>query len=237
MNATILLNDIRDYCLSNASEENVKKSQRYFKDKFDGYGLTAPLIYAKVKEMLASKKFGLLEVLEAYPILAQNGKWEEISIGLLLVNGFSKEYTTETFKTISEWFSFSIYNWGHADVLGMYILPRFIADGILTVDDFSGWLRSPYKFQRRCVPVTLIKPMKKTRQVSSYIWFVEPLMNDSEREVHQGVGWFLREAWKIQSDETEAFLLKWKETAPRLILQYACEKMTAQKKFRFKRSK
>ena len=62
-------------------------------------------------------------------------------------------------------------------------------------------------------------------------------MNDKEREVHQGAGWFLREAWKIERNETEAFLYKWKETAPRLIIQYATEKMTKDEKMKFKKSK
>lgn len=237
MNASTLFNEIRTFCLANADEEIVLKSQRYFKDKFEGYGLSAPVIYAKVNEMLSRKEFGLPVVLETYPLLAQSGKSEEISIGLLLVNGFPMEYTIETFKTVANWFSFSIYNWAHADTLGMYILPKFIDEKIVILTDFQDWLCSPYKFKRRCVPVTLIKPMKKIRQVSSFINFIEPLMNDAEREVHQGVGWFLREAWKIQRGETEAFLLKWKETAPRLIMQYACEKMTADEKVRFKRTK
>jgi len=89
--------------------------------------------------------------------------------------------------------------------------------------------------------------MKKTRQVMPSILFVEKLMTDSEREVHQGMGWFLREAWKINSSEVEPFLEKWKDTAPRLIIQYACEKMTviqyacekmtAENKLRFKKTK
>jgi 3-methyladenine DNA glycosylase AlkD len=62
-------------------------------------------------------------------------------------------------------------------------------------------------------------------------------MTDPEREVHQGTGWFLREAWKLQPAPTEIFLLKWKETAPRLIFQYATEKMTAEAKLRYRRSK
>jgi 3-methyladenine DNA glycosylase AlkD len=62
-------------------------------------------------------------------------------------------------------------------------------------------------------------------------------MTDPEREVHQGTGWFLREAWKRKPEETEIFLLKWKDTAPRLIFQYATEKMTAEGKGRFRRHK
>ncbi len=43
--------------------------------------------------------------------------------------------------------------------------------------------------------------------------------------VHQGIGWFLREAWKIDAQTTEKLLLKYKNTGARLINQYACEKM------------
>jgi 3-methyladenine DNA glycosylase AlkD len=51
------------------------------------------------------------------------------------------------------------------------------------------------------------------------------------------MGWFLREAWKVNAAEVEAFLLKYKDSAPRLIIQYACEKMTPENKQRFKRAK
>lgn len=47
--------------------------------------------------------------------------------------------------------------------------------------------------------------------------FIEPVMLDGERPVQQGLGWFLRESWRKHPEEVEAFLLKWKETAPRVI--------------------
>ena len=62
-------------------------------------------------------------------------------------------------------------------------------------------------------------------------------MVDKDREVHQGVGWFLREAWKKNHEVTESFLLKWKDRAPRLIIQYATEKMTKEEKLRFRKEK
>jgi 3-methyladenine DNA glycosylase AlkD len=237
MDARSLFNEIQAFCRENANEENIRKSQRYFKEEFDGYGLTTVQIQQKVKELLRRKEFSLPLVLETIPLLMDTGKHEMASLGLLLMNGLPREYTSETFTTIESWFSIGIRDWAHADITGSYILSKFIDQNVVSIYDFEKWLYSPYKFQRRCVPVAFIKPMKKNRKVASFISFVEPLMNDQEREVHQGVGWFLREAWKIQKDETEAFLLKWKETAPRLIIQYACEKMTADEKVRFKRSK
>lgn len=232
-----LIQEIRSYCIANANAERVKKSQRFFKEEFVGYGLTAPQVQDKVKEILKSNKPDLQTVLEAAPVLMKSGMYEEISMGLLLLDGLWKQFTPETFHTIGSWFLFSINNWAHADTLGMFTLPKFLDKKILEMEDFGFWLESPFKFQRRCMPVTLIKHIKKTRQVMPSIIFVEKLMTDPEREVHQGMGWFLREAWKISPAEVEPFLLKYKDTAPRLILQYACEKMTAENKLRFRRAK
>jgi len=58
---------------------------------------------------------------------------------------------------------------------------------------------------------------------------------DAEKVVQQGTGWFLRELWKQSPALVEAFLHRHKEDAPRLIVQYATEKMTAAQKQRFKR--
>ena len=229
--------EIRSYCVANADAERLQKSQRFFKEEFVGYGLTAPQVYSKVKEMLKIGDFDLKAIQEAAPVLMKDRMFEEISMGLLLLDGLWKQFAPETFQTINNWFSFSITNWAHADTLGMLILPKFLDKKIVEMNDFRPWLDSPFKFQRRCVPVTLIKHMKKTRQVMPSILFVEKLMTDPEREVHQGMGWFLREAWKISPAEVETFLEKWKDTAPRLIIQYACEKMIPENKLRFKRSK
>ena len=232
-----LIQEIRLYCIKNADAERVKSSQRFFKEEFVGYGLTAPQVYSKVKEILKRETLSLSVVLEATPILMESRKFEEISLGLLLVDGLWKQFTPETFQTISTWFTFSIDNWAHADTMGMLILSKFLDKKVIEMKDFELWLESPFKFKRRCVPVTLIKHIKKTKEVMPSILFVEQLMMDTEREVHQGMGWFLREAWKISPTETELFLEKYKNSAPRLIFQYACEKMTAENKLRFKRAK
>ena len=237
MTSTEIIQEIRSYCLANANAERLKTSQRFFKEEFVGYGLTAQQQYAQAKTLQKENGIDLPAVLEAAPILMKGGMYEEISIILLLFDGLWKQFTPETFQTISNWFAFGINNWAHADTLGMLLLPKLLDKKILEMNDFGSWLDSPYKFQRRCVPVTLIKHMKKTRQVMPSILFVEKLMADPEREVHQGMGWFLREAWKINPAEVESFLLKYKDTAPRLIIQYACEKMTAENKLRFKRAK
>ena len=73
-----------------------------------------------------------------------------------------------------------------------------------------------------------------SQNVEPLLGFVNALMMDKERFVHQGLGWFLREAWKIHPQPVEEFLLKWKDSAPRKIFQYATEKMSKEQKVRFR---
>ncbi|TCO10898.1 DNA alkylation repair protein [Natronoflexus pectinivorans] len=236
MNSNQLVDEVRAYCHKHSNPQNLQKYQRYFKGGYDGYGLTTIQITAKVKEIAPKLDAGIETALKAVPVFMESGMYEETSFGLLIVDSFEKELTPEVFDLIGSWFAKGITNWAHADTLGMYLLPKFLKKNIIAIEDFKPWLQSEYKFQRRCVPVTLIKSLKIVG-IEKPMQFVEPLMTDTEREVHQGVGWFLREGWKLNPNEVELFLLKWKETAPRLIFQYACEKMEKEERLRFRRTK
>jgi len=79
--------------------------------------------------------------------------------------------------------------------------------------------------------------LKGKNKYKELLEFIAPLMHDEERVVQQGLGWFLREAWKIKPKPVESFLLKYKNSAPRLIFQYATEKMTKEEKLKFKAEK
>lgn len=228
--------EIHEYCVALADEANVLKYSRYFKEGlYNGYGLTSSQIYAGAKELLKVPGLTLQTLLDEAPEIISKGKYEETSILMLMVKGFHKQFSKDTFLSISSWFKYGINNWAHADTLGMLILPLFLQKNLIIVRDFQSWLISKNKFQRRSVPVTLIKILKTHENYKDLFTFIECLMSDPEREVHQGTGWFLREAWKIKSAETEKFLHKWRDTAPRLIFQYATEKMTPDGKAKFKR--
>lgn len=237
MNADELFREIHEYCLSHINEDNIKKYSKYFKNGYDAYGLSQTQMSDKVKELLKRKDFGMNVLLEAAPMLIKTGKYEETTFALLLFGGLKKHFDRNAFKETEKWFEYGIYNWAHADTLGMFVLPGFILKSIVNTDDFKSWITSPYKFQRRCVPVTFIKLLKTEIDYTYLFDFIRPLMADPEREVHQGTGWFLKEAWKIKPEITEEFLLQWNNTSPRLIFQYACEKMTAENKLRFRKEK
>jgi 3-methyladenine DNA glycosylase AlkD len=79
--------------------------------------------------------------------------------------------------------------------------------------------------------------MKRGFDLVPLLKLIEPMMLMKEKPVQQGLGWFLREAWKLHPELTEDFLLRWKESCGRVIVQYATEKMTPEQKERYRRSK
>lgn len=233
-----LHSEIIAFCRANANEALVKKYSRYFKEGgYDAYGVEYPLMQDKVKSILETPGVDLDFILELSQLLIPGTKYEEPSFALMLVKAMKKQYTADTFRAIGRWFDIGIRNWAHTDALCSEIVSVFLLKRIVDYKEIGNWKSGQNKYQRRAVPVSLIKLAKETRQVKPYLDFIGSMMMDPEREVHQGLGWFLREAWKIDPVPVEEYLLKYKDTAARLIFQYATEKMTPEGKARFRREK
>jgi 3-methyladenine DNA glycosylase AlkD len=238
MKAEELYDDIIEFCKSNTDEAIIKKYSRYFKDgQYDAYGLPLNILEDKVKEILENEDVDLTVIRETSTLLVRNPKYEGVSFAYLFYKSFLKQFDKWTFTDIIVWFETGINNWAHCDVICGELIYPLLKKNIITPVDLKPWITASNKFQRRAVPVSLIKPLKTANEFLPYFNIIEPLMTDPDREVHQGVGWFLREAWKKEKEETESFLLKYKDISPRLIFQYACEKMNVDEKIRFKRTK
>jgi len=237
MTATELHKEIKDFCIKNADEEIVVKYSRYFKGGFTGYGLQKDLIPNKVKK-LKSKSWCTIDlVYEVSKLLIPEEKFELPSVAINLLNEFSKELDYKSFQELESWFSLGINNWAHTDGIVQYFFPILWKKEIIQLKDLSTWRKAKNKFQRRCVPVAMIKLLKHDADFSKMFDFIDSMMMDSEREVHQGLGWFLRECWKKDRKLTEEFLMKWKNDCARLIIQYATEKMTKEERLKFRRAK
>lgn len=237
MKSEELLNDIIGYCQQNADKEIVKKYSRYFKGGYQAYGLTSELLYAKVGEILKKPDMTLELVVKTSQLLVQLPEYEMTSFAVLLLKHFKKQFSTDTFKVVEAWFETGIHNWAHCDAICAELFPIFYSKSLISHHDLASWKTAGNKFQRRAVPVSMIKLLKTHPDFSDFFKFIDSMMMDKEREVHQGLGWFLREAWKINPLETEVFLSKWKNLAPRLIFQYATEKMSPEAKLKFRKVK
>jgi 3-methyladenine DNA glycosylase AlkD len=240
MDALSLRNEIVNFCQSNADEAIVKKYARFFKDGKDGYdawGVASGLILDKVKQLHANESVTIELLMETAPALLRSGKYEETFFLLLLVGKKKKKLKAADFDEICKWYEYGIVNWAQCDTLCTEIIPWFFLEKLVPLSRLTEWQTSDYRFQRRSVPVSMIKLLKTTTDYTPFFNLLSPLMLDKERVVHQGLGWFLREAWKKQPVDTENFLLLWKDRSARLIFQYATEKMDKEAKLRFRKEK
>lgn len=231
--------EIRAYCAAHTNPKLVEKYARYFKEGYDAWGLLdAKHEFWTLKEpewRERHARWGLNGFLKLGEELFASGKYEEGGLAIRFVKHYNAEFDAAALAGVVKWFAAGLGNWAHTDVLCCEILTPALVEGRIGLTDLAPWRASKHRFQRRAVPVTMLGLLKKPFDAAALLAFVTPLMTDGERVVHQGMGWFLREMWKKQPAPVEAFLLEWKETAPRLIYQYATEKMTAARKARFRR--
>jgi len=229
--------EIRGFLKKNADEKIVQKYARYFKEGYDAYGIDPDKFQKKRDKWFESCQKNLTgdELLALCENLIKTGKYEEASVALDFFIRLKKNYNKKLFKIIGKWFQKYIVNWAHSDWACGDILYFFIKDKIVPLKELMEWTESSSKWKRRAVPVTLVKLISKDGYIKEGLSVARKLILDPERVVHQGVGWLLRETWKKSPAEVENFLYKWKDKAPRLVIQYATEKISKEKRKRFRR--
>lgn len=230
---------IRAFCEQNADPALVAKYQRYFVEGYDAFGVDGKKMEQQRAVWLEHyrNQLGLAGFLDLGDRLVATGKYEEASFALGFAGAFSKEFTAQTLARLGNWLDHGICNWAHTDGFSLDLLAPFITRCIVPLEAIADWRTSPSRWKRRSVPVSLTKTLKGDFSIGALLNFIAPLMNDPEKVVQQGLGWFLREAWKRHPAEIEAFLLEWKDTCGRIVVQYATEKMSVEQKARFKRAR
>lgn len=246
-----ILNEITKRCKENANSEIVNKYAYYFKEGYDAFGLEKET-YVTIQKELFEKYVSQMDVNHLIRLgdrLVIEPKFEYTSLIISWLVLKKKELAPSHFVSITNWLDDGIRNWAHCDYLCGDLLSLFFMAGYVTPNENAHWKTADSRWKRRALPVSLITYFKKKSvtktsapfiqkyNVSSLLPYVEPLMLDQERVVHQGVGWFLREAWKIDPAPVEKLLLKYKDSSARLIIQYATERMTKEQKERFRKSK
>ncbi len=231
--------EIRNFCEKNADPEIVKKYARYFTEGYDAIGLDPDKYESQRDKWLEQwgKDFALDDYLLLGDKLVATGKYEEASFAIGFIYSMTEKFMADTFEKLGKWLEEGIVNWAHTDVLSGKALSHFITHNIVGLEALKKWTESPSKWKRRSVPVMLIDALKTKIPLGKLFKAIEPLMLDTDKFVQKGLGWFLREAWKVQPKETEDFLLKWKDTCGRIIVQYATEKMDKEHKVKFRREK
>jgi hypothetical protein len=230
--------EIRNFFRNHADPAVIKKYQKYFTEGYDAYGVDGAVMEAQYdgwrEEWDLSDEEATALAGKLFP-----GKYEEVVYGIWFLRDLKQRISKEHFHLLKEWFDNYITNWALCDVAVTFVIGNLFKYGVIRYPDFRSWRSSRVSWTRRAVPVSFIWIIKRDPLVdpSKLFGFIDPLTTDPEKCVRQGMGWFLREAWKKYPEVTEEYLLKIKDYAPRLIIQYATERMKAAEKERFRRTK
>lgn len=223
------------YFFDHENPANVGKYARYFSEGYDAFGLDETQLRELRDEVFARFEPSVPELARLAHHFFATGKYEFGSLAIMFLKKHRPRLDREAYEEVKRCLDDVVENWAHSDTIGTKITPVFLELGIADMGDFETWLTSKSKWTRRVAAVTML--WQKTRlPAQELLDFVRPLMRDPERPVQQGVGWLLRELWKLSPREVEDFLFQNKDTAPRLIIQYATEKMSKEKKKRFRRA-
>jgi 3-methyladenine DNA glycosylase AlkD len=238
-NVTEQIIKVQNFFRDHSDPALIKKYTRYFREGYDSWGIDQKtmetqrgLWYDQWKKVMSRE-----QLLELGDQLMISGKYEESIIAIWILIQLQKESNDGVLEKAGEWLENNISNWAQTDYLSGEVISIQLNKDLKLLKELEKWKKSGSKWRRRAIPVSLIKVMKKGYDPGKLLGIIDPMMNDKIREVHQGLGWFLRETWKRHPYMTEIFLLKWKDKCARLIIQYATEKMDKTQKAGYKRIK
>jgi len=231
--------NVQNFFRDHENPELIKKYSRYFREGYDAWGIDQKTLETQRSSWYDQWKKDLSreQLFELGDQLMNSGKYEESIIAIWILIKMQKESSEGIIEKAGEWLENNISNWAQTDYLCGEVISYQLNNDPKLLKELEKWRKSGSKWRRRSIPVSLIKVMKKGYDPEKLLRIIDPMMNDKIREVHQGLGWFLRETRKRHPNMTDIFLFKWKDTCARLIIQYATEKMDKAQKAGYKRIK
>lgn len=235
---TRLVQEIDDICRSLADPARAQKYARFFREGYDAYGVDHKDPRWTAKQQEWASRFAdqpIEKILRFGQSLFATGKYEHGAVAIQFASGRREEIGPEQLAGLRGWLEL-VKNWAHCDVICGELIAPAIASGCIEPEQLDSWASADGRFVRRGLPVSLLGAIPGGSS-KVLLQLVEPLMMDGERVVQQGMGWFLRELWKTDPAPVEALLLAYRDEAPRLIFQYATERMTPASRGKFRRVK
>lgn len=196
--------------------------------RVDSYGVASPQLKRIAQEIYREVK--------AWPAVARDrfctqlwrgGTNEEGALVCYVYRRFGKQCGAREFALFTRWLDRYVDNWGHTDGLSLWLLGASIANDPALIGELEAWTRSKNRWKRRASAVALVPSARRGLHTGEIFRIAAPLIPDDDDMVRKGVGWLLKETYPKKPAETMQFLAPFRATAPRLVLRYAAEKMSA----------
>ena len=180
----------------------------------------AAAVYRKIKQWPAQRRNRFCRE------LWKSGTDEEGALAIYLYRHFRKQCACCEFHLFEKWIDRCVHNWGHCDGVSHYLISASIENDPALAPLLLPWTASPNRWKRRAAAVSLVHEARAGRNTGLILQVAERLLPDEDDLVCKAVGWLLKEAYARQPRQVARFLRARKQSAPRLVLRIAAEKMT-----------
>jgi len=217
---------IRARLESLADPEMAAGARNFFREPVDPLGVRSHDLQKVVAEVCRTiKNWPAADRNRLCTLLWEGGKMEEGVLVSHCYRRFAKQCAAAEFRMFERWIDRYVHNWAHCDGMSSWLLAACIANQPDLVKKLPRWTRSKNRWKRRAAAVALLQEAKQGRNTSAICAISGMLRDDSDDMVQKGVGWLLKETYPRRPREVVSLLTSWRGTS-RLLLRYACEKMT-----------
>jgi len=216
-----------------ADPARAEGAQRYFKEDFRCYGLTADQVRNLAKEMheIVKAVWSVEDAIELCDILLPNPYYETKALGILVLERYKNDFPKSLFPKIKVWLSANyLNNWAAVDVLCPDAVGSLLIKYPDLLKEIPAWAKSPNRWVRRASLVSFIKLARKGEFLDPIYKISASHFGDPDDLIQKANGWLLREAGKADIDRLEKFLLKYGPAIPRTTLRYAIERFDETKR-------
>jgi 3-methyladenine DNA glycosylase AlkD len=228
MTIDALVDSVRAGLRAQVDAEFQRGQFRFFQEQVQTYGVRGPAVKRVAAEVYrTAKAWPPTERNKFCARLWESGMLEEGAVAIYFYRRLGKQCGATEFHLFEKWIDRYVRNWAHCDGVSSWLLASCIANDPGQIEKLPAWTRSRNRWKRRAAVVALLQEGKRGRHTDEIFRIASPLMPDLDDMVQKGVGWLLKETYPKKPREVVEFLQPWKTSAPRVLLRYAAEKMTA----------
>ena len=237
----LIINEIKNHLKDNAPPLTKEQKSRMYKiinsdnPNFVGYGNKHSDIEKFVREI--HNKFNLAYdgASKIFKSLIKSHIHDEKVAGIFLLNRFKKDFNEKTVDMILETIPKNFDSWAITDTTMIRGIGPYLArsgNEKLAEKTIGIWSNSENIWVRRAALVILLKIIMVKKDFNSdYVFkLIEKRRKDPEDYIHKGIGWLLKTCSNYKPEIIFNYLMKNKERLSRLILRYASEKLSKERR-------
>jgi 3-methyladenine DNA glycosylase AlkD len=202
---------------------------------FVGYGHKISDIEKITKAIFHKFHNSYEESLEVFKCLVKSDIHEEKFAAIFFLNCFKGYFNESLIDIFEETFSSYCDTWAFCDTSCIRVLGPFLGKNdnqALARSIITKWSKSEYLWVKRASLVILLKIIMINRDFDDdYVYnFVENLPEPHEVYIQKGIGWLLKTCSRYKPESIFNYLMSKKDRMPRLILRYASEKLSKERR-------